>query len=259
MSRLTVIIPVYNEALFLRRCIKSLIKQTRKANIIFVDDGSTDGSGEICEEYRAYGFEIYHIENHGPSYARNYGLDRTKTEWVTFLDADDEYLADAVANMLKEADRKDKVIGFNQLRHYDSGRIVQKYYNKPGVYSIHNFPQQLFAVWNKMYRTDFLNENKIRFWEGLDYGEDEIFNLECILKTKEIRYCKPYTIIRHFDNKNSIVHLIMGKDLDAQQKALTKLYNQQDKFGKMILGRVLDEHKRSGWDALVRKKQKPTD
>ena len=257
---LTIIIPVYNEAPFLKRCLNSIVRQTKKASVIIIDDGSTDGSGEICEEYRCMGFEIYHIENRGPSYARNYGLDRVKTEWVTFLDADDEYLPDAVENMLKESTRKDKMIGFNQLRHYkESGKIVQKYYNKPGVYNIHNFPKQLFAVWNKMYRIDFLNENKIRFWEGLDYGEDEIFNLECILKTKEIRYCRPCTIIRHFDNKNSIVHLIMGKDLDIQRKALTKLYSQQDGLGRMIIGRVLDEHNKSGWDKIIRAKTCPTD
>lgn len=261
MQDLTIIIPVYNEAPFLRRCLSSVAKQSRKCEVIIVDDGSTDESGQICEEYKSYGFQIYHIENHGVSYARNYGLDRTKTKWVTFLDADDELPTNAVKYMLNEAHSKEKMLGFNQLRYYDRTKTIKrKYYNAPGYYTLQKLPIQFCMVWNKMYQTEFLNENKIRFWENLHYGEDEIFNLECILKCKKIKWCNPYVIVRHFDNKNSICHLIMDKDLDAQMKALKVLLDKTaDPEGKEVLEWIIQEHSTSGWDRLVRNKQKPTD
>ncbi len=90
----SIIIPVYNAERFLRQCLDSVIAQTvQDWECICVDDGSVDGSGAILDEYAAKDsrFKIIHTTNEGVAVARNIGLDAAKGEWITWLDADDEY------------------------------------------------------------------------------------------------------------------------------------------------------------------------
>lgn len=87
-----VVIPVYNTAEYIKRCLESIFKQTYKElNIILVDDGSTDNSGTICDEYAAKYDNItaYHKANGGLSSARNYGIEHSNAEYISFVDCDD--------------------------------------------------------------------------------------------------------------------------------------------------------------------------
>ncbi len=106
-------------------------------------------------------------------------------------------------------------------------------------------------VWNKIYRTKFLNDNQIRFWEDISYGEDEIFNLECLLKARIIRCFSPNIIIRHFDNKESIVHLLMKEDVDKQRNALKKLKAKVSGSDKEIIEDIIQEHNKSEWTKRI--------
>lgn len=92
MKLVSVIIPVYNSERFLRRCLDSVIAQDYEGfEIILVDDGSTDNSGTICEEYaeKYANIAVYHKKNEGASLARKYGLGKTKGRYVCFIDSDD--------------------------------------------------------------------------------------------------------------------------------------------------------------------------
>lgn len=105
---ISVVVPVYNVERYLDECIKSIINQTyRNLEIILVDDGSTDGSGEICDEYvrRDNRIIAFHKENGGLSSARNYGIKKSTGKYVSFIDSDDyisiymlEYLHEAIIN-----------------------------------------------------------------------------------------------------------------------------------------------------------------
>ena len=89
---ISVIIPVYNTEMYLRRCIDSVLAQTyQDFELLLIDDGSKDSSGAICDEYAAKDarVRVFHKENGGVSSARNLGLDNARGEWVTFVDSDD--------------------------------------------------------------------------------------------------------------------------------------------------------------------------
>lgn len=102
----SVIVPVYNTEEYLEYCLDSIISQTyKKLEIILIDDGSTDKSGEVCDKYRKRDkrIKVFHKENGGLSAARNFGLEHMQGEWVTFVDSDDYIHATMVMNMVRFA------------------------------------------------------------------------------------------------------------------------------------------------------------
>ncbi len=103
MFRVSVIIPIYNTAKYLPRCIESVLCQSFDGfELLLVNDGSTDGSGDICDTYatRDSRIRVFHKENGGVSSARNLGLKEAKGEWVCFVDSDDELLPDGLQTMV---------------------------------------------------------------------------------------------------------------------------------------------------------------
>ena len=104
MVDVSVIIPVYNVGKHIRRCLDSIIKQ-RYPNyeIILVDDGSTDESGKICDEYALHNnkIRVFHQENRGVSEARNKGLNVAKGKYIIFVDSDDEVTENYLWNMMR--------------------------------------------------------------------------------------------------------------------------------------------------------------
>ncbi|MFB4007608.1 glycosyltransferase family 2 protein, partial [Streptococcus pneumoniae] len=94
MDKVYIVIPVYNVENYLQYSVGSLIKQTyENIEIILVDDGSTDSSGEICDQYAREDdrIKVLHIENGGQSRARNIGVKEASSDWIMFLDSDDYY------------------------------------------------------------------------------------------------------------------------------------------------------------------------
>lgn len=224
----SVIVPFWNSAEWLGRCIDSLKVLEGDAEFILVDDHSSD---------RSYYFAIWQTETDGRfkvlqnehakgvSGARNTGLDHARGEWITFLDADDTMLPDAIAifERMQRLDPSANIIQANHMRRYArTGNTVLKYTNPKGVYTLDKMPLCWCMVWNKLIRRSFIEENEIRFLEGLQYGEDEIFILDCLDADNRIFHTltKTATVVRHFDNKESLSH-IKGRDgLIKQSRAL---------------------------------------
>lgn len=200
----SLIIPVYNKANFVRRCLDSVANQTdQNAQVIIVDDGSTDGSSDICDEYgEKYGWTIWHTENQGVSNARNLGLKTAVGDYVAFLDADDALTEDAIDVMTRISRHEFNICQFGQYRYHTQGTLKDPIIK--GHYPIERLPRRWAMVWNKLYKRSFLIKHNITFRPGMQFGEDELFNTECLLANGEL-YQAPQTLCRHyFDDKNSL-------------------------------------------------------
>ena len=224
---ISIIVPFWNSEAWLGRCCQSLHENAGDFEFILVDDFSEDGGKAIAESYVSADDRFVLLENErkkGVSGARNTGLDHVHGEWFTFLDADDTLHGDAYATLVGATGISANIYQFNHLRHYEKhDRTVMKYEAVEGWYDIEHRPPCWCMVWNKLYRTE--TYGKVRFVEGLQYGEDEIFNLECFDIDDHIYNSKHPFMVHRFTNKKSLSKT-KPKDMDgllAQARALEEL------------------------------------
>ena len=185
-SKVTIAVPVYNVERYLRSCLDSLIHQSyANLEILLVDDGSTDGSGSICDEYAEKDdrVRVFHTENQGVSEARNRGIAEASGEYLLFVDADDEIHKDLVKIYMNHADSDSILLcGFTEME-LDLKRTVPDVEKSKKEYSLERF-YEFYAdnlansPVNKLYRTELLKTHEIRFPKGKSMGEDLLFNLQ---------------------------------------------------------------------------------
>ena len=231
---ITVIIPYRDAASWIGRCADSLHAQKGDAQFILVNDNSKDDGDEIAWEHAQKDARFFLLENTrgaGVSGARNTGLEAAAGEWITFLDADDEMLPDAIDIMSQAASRHNaQIFQFNHLRYYTKiNKEVLKYTNGGGFYTVDRLPKMWFSVWNKLYKAELLEG--VRFDETIQYGEDGLFNLACLAGAKRIRHMARDTVtVRHrFDNAESLTRAKTARDLITQAHAYeTFLLRQTD-------------------------------
>ena len=188
MTKISIIIPVYNASESLDRCVCSVLEQTYPSfEVVLVDDGSTDGSSAICDRYASEDTRVVviHKTNGGVSSARNAGIEAASGEFLMFLDADDVLSLDALD--LMSAKDADMVMG--GFRKVVSGRT--SYVRVPKCDKLYNGSGQICDFFDdnigvkdsymlnsscfKLYRRQILMDNGLRFDEALKYGEDKMF------------------------------------------------------------------------------------
>ena len=186
MPTISVIVPVYNTAAYLSRCIKSLVNQTYSdLQIILIDDGSTDESGAIADEWQTKDprIEVYHQINKGQSAARNVGLLHAKGEYIAFVDSDDYIDSNYFSTMLQAADDTTDCVQTGYRRIDFFGNTIRTYLPR------HFY--QYTTPWGKIYRRAFMDQHQLRFPEGMIY-EDVVFSIDLWLAHpmyKMIPYC----------------------------------------------------------------------
>lgn len=224
--KVSLIIPIYNKAPFLKRCLDSVAKQMRDdVEVIAIDDCSTDGSDKILLGYDKFN-RVFHTQNAGVSATRNEGIDMAKGQAIAFLDADDELRPDALETIAAYAERVEKwpIIQYGHCRIHKDGQISVQSAEK-GSYSIPELPKHWQMVWNKVYSKKFIVERFARFNEKMHFGEDEIFNVDCIIPAVKIWHA-PAILVNHWlDDKHS---LCRGGSVDtkATQKFDKSLYDR---------------------------------
>ena len=210
IPKISVIIPVYNAEKTLHRCIDSILAQTfSDFEVLLIDDGSKDKSGEICDEYarKDSRIKVCHKENGGVSSARNMGLDNAKGEWITFVDADDYIASDFLSAINNNCDF---IIG--QSQHFNStGKYwisenisTQDVVNKEQFQSFlaHNLVCHIMRTpWGKFFKRNLIG--KIRYDERMKVGEDTVFVHNYLLHCKSIAVVDNITYY-YFDSDDNV-------------------------------------------------------
>lgn len=168
---ISVIIPVYNVEKYLRRCLNSVVVQTYEhIEIILVDDGSTDDSGDICDEYadRDKRIVVIHQENQGQSAARNKGVDIAKGSYIAFVDSDDFVIPDYIALMFAAAIRYQADIVQTRISIcYDTSSREKHRINtsvtlfQPGKNAPNEYLYKV-ALYAKLYQSDIVKQNRFQ-------------------------------------------------------------------------------------------------
>ena len=186
----SIVIPVYNvNQNLLKSCLNSVKNQTlENIEIICVDDGSTDGSGKILDEYAKNDsrFKIYHQKNSGPSAARNRGIDLSEGEYIQFVDSDDHMsknMSEKLYNLAKQEDAD-----IVRCRFYSSKDPSITYQNMTYRGPVFGVLDSGY-VWNGLYKSSLLKENNLRFDELSKFAEDLSFNMICFPKANKIACC----------------------------------------------------------------------
>ena len=195
--KISVIVPVYNAEKYLHRCIDSILAQTfTDFEMLLIDDGSTDKSGDICDEYakKDKRIRVFHKENGGVSSARNVGLDNAIGEWICFVDSDDDicsnYIQTFIALQTKQlADLY--VVGCNMIMSDTSKKLELKdeYYAFGQIWKFimdSRKVSMLGVPWNKLFCAKILRDNRLRFDERISSYEDELFVMSYVLNVNSI-------------------------------------------------------------------------
>lgn len=185
--KISIIVPVYNTSLYLRRCLNSLKNQTLKDyEVIIVDDGSTDSSPQICDEYgNCENFHIFHNSNHGLSYSRNYGMKMAEGDYYLFVDSDD-WVDETMCEDLLECAINQKA-DFVICAHYNeaSSGTTEKYiYSKDTIFDGKVYINEIYhktlgltgtqlknpakldnltPVWARLYKANIIKEHCIEY------------------------------------------------------------------------------------------------
>ena len=241
-DKITVIVPVYNVESYLRKCLDSIIAQTYKnIEIIVVNDGSTDASGEICKEFAEIDHRIIYIEqeNAGLSAARNTGLENMSGDYVTFVDSDDwieldyveilykkitEYQADIAVGNYYSFNESEGMFYFHILgdsyyeKVYDNVSIFENLYESQEMKSF-----ALISAWGKLYKAGLFEQ--LRFDIG-KLGEDGYLNQKIYLLAEKIVYIHKgiYSYrIRNNSLSRSWTEKWMNALVDAMSERITLL------------------------------------
>lgn len=224
--KFSIIIPVYNIEQYLSNCIESILKQSFKEyELILINDGSTDSSGDICDKYAKNNkcIKVIHQANGGAAVARNAGIKVAKNDYIFFIDSDDFIDNKNAFNIIHERLKQTKaeVLNFNFKKYYDV-RKQERYFNidenMPLEYLVNKrefeflYKNDLYiaAPWNKVIKREMFNKYDLKFVEGI-YSEDIEWCARLAIYAqsfdfiKEDFYCYrqiPTSVSKSISNKN---------------------------------------------------------
>lgn len=202
--KVSVIIPVYNVEKYLRQCLDSVVNQTLKdIEIILVDDGSTDLSLDICNEYakKDARVKVFHQKNLGAGAARNLGLDKANGEYLSILDSDDYFELSMLEKLYEKAKNDDTDITICDVNCFDDRTktlvkdikvISREMIPLKNVFNYKDMPNYIFNTfqnwtWNKLFRTDFVRKNNIKF-QHVFRTNDLFFTCSALMLANKISF-----------------------------------------------------------------------
>lgn len=241
MTTFTIIVPVYNSAHTLERCVNSIVSASGDdAQIILIDDGSKDNSLETCL-HLSQKFStvvcLHNEHNRGVSYTRNVGIDAAIGKYLLFVDSDDWVDLDYVSAFRQSIDEKNNFAICGYINH------DEKYNDRTDIFSMNEFEGKktvslkenieklyhlrlLQQLWNKVFLTDIVRKHGIRFDEDISIGEDSRFILEYIKHSGIEEVTLINRPLYHYmrDQNSSLMHSIGYKHLQSSLDDIRNLY-----------------------------------
>lgn len=246
----SVIVPVYNSEKYIKRCIDSILNQESiSLEIIIIDDGSEDGSLNICKEYeqKYKNISIIASSNNGPAAARNKGIVAARGKYLTFVDSDD-YISKGMYNKMFSLTRSSSVdvviCGFmktstdeNYTSYLSKLLLPNKIYKDKEITNVilksyyNGIDIVIPSLCNKLYKTKILKDNKLLIDENYVRAEDYWFNFEVFKLAKSVVYIdEPY--YNYWNNENSVMHTYRENQFEQSTKTHERLleYNRTFNF-----------------------------
>lgn len=239
--KISIIVPVYNVERYLDECLKSIINQEFKEfELILINDGSTDKSGNICDKYalKDNRIRVFHKENQGPSIARNLGINMAKGEYVGFVDSDDtinKYMYKKLYDLVKISNSQLVVCGFKEIDYKEKkeDEFIDPLYgaNKLEGMQIKESIESLLcrnkilgyaSLCNKLYKREEIKKNNINLNNNIRIAEDLCFNIQYLLSIKKICAVKEALYEYRRINSNSIMN---GENLQLKFHAREEMLN----------------------------------
>lgn len=252
-AKITIIVPVYNVEAYLSKCIESILCQTYPyIQILLIDDGSTDRSGEICDQYAVQDerIEVFHTKNRGLVAARKFGLKHASGKYIGFVDSDDYIEADMYEKMAKVIDESqadfihtgfirensqytEKVFGFEdgafELKNIkDRESFLVKYVLKAKIES-----SVSYSIWSKLYRSDLIKSSYAMLQNDQQYGEDLLSLCLCILRSGKIalsRYAGYHYVVKE-ESMSHLQHMkYTAKEIELCNNVAKNIYNYSEQI-----------------------------
>lgn len=231
MAMISIIVPVYNVEQYLSRCIDSILNQTfTDFELLLIDDGSPDKSGEICDEYalKDSRIRVFHKDNGGVSSARNLGLDNANGEWIYFVDADDMLYKDALETLFSRASNNiDSVIGgFTRfganIKDIKVDDIEAVWCYKKALLDFYHpiYQYNNWYLWNRLFRHSIINNSNLRFNEDIYFKEDGLFVVKFLCMSKQNVYVTTKPVYKYFINRQGAMRSLLYQ---FNEKYLTNL------------------------------------
>ncbi len=240
MPKLSVIVPVYNTEKYLRECLDSILAQTfTDFELILVDDGSTDQSGAICDEYAKADqkVRVIHLKKVGVTAARKYGVEISSGEYITFVDSDDRIDHDMYRVMFEQEtadilicdmvyfsdDHKYEIPSCVDPGHYDKQKMNERFYANMLFDYTCGGPAISPSFCNKLIRSEILRNVINNVDDCITYGEDALCTYACMLDAESIQIINstlyyyrenPSSICNTYNDKTFSKMILLGTELD---------------------------------------------
>lgn len=242
----SVIVPVYNVSQYLKRCIDSILSQSYgDFELLLVDDGSTDDSGKICDEYarKDNRINVFHKKNGGVSSARNKGIDEARGNYVVFVDSDDYILQDRLLQIMKLSDNNPDMIV-----EYYATPADHKYKYKLIDKQDFDIIRNVGVIWTSAFRNKILKEANVCFDEKIWHGEDSLFILEFFNNCSSIIFADEYGYVYEKGHEDGLnvkfqnweKELYVYKNINnISQKILDRLSKEKEETLSLSFGQML--------------------
>lgn len=239
--KISVICPVYNVEKYLHKCVDSILAQTfTDFELLLIDDGSSDNSGKICDEYveKDSRVRVFHKKNGGVSSARNLGLENVFGEWIIFVDSDDMLYSNALLRCYNTALHHNvDVLQFSYNRRWIENQYDEKRTHVLSPIEYVKSEMINVCVWGTFIKNTIIKDNQLCFDENISLGEDQFFIFDVLNKCKRIiRICDILYYYRN--NTTSATH---NPRINDQIKTINrcKAYKISNPFSSAYLDNMI--------------------